>query len=75
MNWKLTLQGQEEAVLVLTLHAKHLAAACIALDEHLRNRLKYGELPEETYNELETAREVLRDELGFIREVVLDVGF
>ena len=72
MNWKLTFEGNEEAVLVVTLYAQRLAATCIALDEHLRNRLKYGELCEEACCELEIAREVLRDELGFLQEAVLD---
>ena len=74
MNWKLTLEGNEEAVLVVTLCAQRLAATCVALDEHLRNRLKYGELCEEAREELEAARDVLRDELGFLQEAVLDAG-
>lgn len=70
MNWKLTLEGNEEAMLVMTLYSQRLAAACIALDSHLRDRMKYGELCEEAICELETARDVLRDELGLLVEVL-----
>lgn len=73
MNWKLTIEGNQEALAVTTLYAQRLADTCVALDEYFRSRLKYGELCEEAREELEAARGVLRNELGFLQEVVLDV--
>lgn len=73
MNWKLIIEGNQEAVAVTTLYAQRLADTCIALDGYLRNRVKYGGLCEEAREELEAARDALRDELGFLKEVVLDV--
>lgn len=73
MNWQLTIEGNQEALAVTTLYAQRLADTCLALDAHLRARLKYGELCEEAREELEAARDRLRDELGFLQEVVLDV--
>ena len=74
MNWKLTIEGNQEALAVTTLYAQRLADTCVALDEYFRSRLKYdGELCEEAQEELEAARDFLRNELGFLQEVVLDV--
>jgi hypothetical protein len=73
VNWKLIIEGNQEAVAVTTLYAQRLADTCLALDGYLRARLKYGELCEEAREELEAARGVLRNELGFLQEVVLDV--
>lgn len=50
--------------MLLTANARALASAIGALDEHLRNRIKYGELGEAAAEELQAARDLIRSELG-----------
>lgn len=56
--------------LLLTVNASRLALAIGAVDEHLRSRIKYGDLPDETHAELQTVRDKLREELGDLTEAV-----
>ena len=56
--------------LLLTVNASGLAAVMTSLDEHLRSRLKYGTLPQETYDELQAVRDLLHTELGDLEGAV-----
>jgi len=56
--------------LLLTVNASVLAAVMTSLDEHLRSRLKYGTLPQETYDELQAVRDLLHTELGDLEGAV-----
>jgi len=56
--------------LLLTVNASVLAAVMTSLDEHLRGRLKYGTLPQETYDELQAVRDLLHTELGDLEGAV-----
>lgn len=58
--------------LLLTVHARDLAAALRTLDEHLRRRLRdEADLPREARDELDRARTLLRAELGWLADPVL----
>jgi len=61
---------EDRRELLLTANARALASAIELLDEHLRNRIKYGELGEAAAEELQTARDLLRTELGDLVEAV-----
>lgn len=50
--------------LLLTANARALAIALHTTDEHLRSRIKYGNLGEEATRELQAVRDQLREELG-----------
>lgn len=56
--------------LLLTVNASGLTAVMTSLDEHLRGRLKYGTLPQETYDELQAVRDLLHTELGDLEGAV-----
>ena len=71
----LTLEFQRDVPadrrdLLLTVNASGLAAVMTSLDEHLRGRLKYGTLPQETYDELQAVRDLLHTELGDLEGAV-----
>ena len=57
--------------LLLTANARGLASVIASLDEHLRGRIKYGELPDAAVEELQAARDLLRVELADLVEAVL----
>jgi len=56
--------------LLLTANARGLASVIASLDEHLRGRIKYGTLPQETYDELQAVRDLLHTELGDLEGAV-----
>jgi len=56
--------------LLLTVNASGLAAVIAGVDEHLRGRLKHGDLPQETYDELQAVRDLLHTELGDLEGAV-----
>ena len=56
--------------LLLTANARALSLALHATDEHLRARIKYGQLGEEAERELQAVRDKLREELGPLVEAV-----
>lgn len=57
--------------MLLTANARGLASVIASLDEHLRGRIKYGELPDAAVEELQAARDLLRTELGDLVDPVL----
>ena len=57
--------------LLLTVNARGLASVIASMDEHLRGRIKYGELPDAVTEELQAARDLLRTELADLVEAVL----
>lgn len=56
--------------LLLTVNAARLAATICSIDEHLRSRIKYASLSQETVEELQVVRDRLREELGDLTEAV-----
>jgi hypothetical protein len=57
-------EGREERErLDLCLHAEAMSAVLHDLDEHLRQRAKYGTLPEAALDEVEALRRWLLDEI------------
>jgi hypothetical protein len=56
--------------LLLTVNARALSLALHTVDEHLRSRIKYGQLCEESIEELQAVRDKLREELGPLVEAV-----
>jgi hypothetical protein len=56
--------------LLLVVHARALAAVLHNLDEHLRSRAKYAQLPEATVEELHAVRDHIRSELGDLQGLV-----
>lgn len=49
--------------MLLTINAGALASVIVSVDEMLRGRIKYGQLGEETVNELHAVRDHIRSEL------------
>lgn len=56
---------------VLTAQAQRIASAVFAVDEGIRNRVKYTNLNGDAQRELDWVRSLIRDELGELAGVVL----
>ena len=61
---------EDRQELLLTASATRLASAIHSVDEHLRSRIKYAALSQETVEELQVVRDKLRVDLGDLMEAV-----
>ena len=60
----------ERAEHLYAIHGAEAFAALCEVNQWLRNRVKYGELGEETVHELEDVRRVLREAVGGLEDLV-----
>ena len=77
MSRKMTLTAEFDAEvpddrrdLALMTGSRNMYLAILAVDEHLRTRLKYGDISASVSTELQTVRDLLRTELRDLGDTV-----